>query len=66
MRTFEQYLRDELVRDGYTIDYSVRIRMEGDDVVAYIHPAYKGGDTFDFAIIGNLVLPKWDSKRLKE
>ena len=53
--TLEQYLRDCYTAN--VIDHSVRCRVVGDAVTFYIHPAGKDGDTLDFLVNGNTLLP---------
>lgn len=56
MKTLEQYLRDDIER--HVIDHALRARVnENDEVVFYIHPFGVNGDTLDFKITGNDIVP---------
>ena len=61
--TFEQYLRDNLEKN--VIDFSLRATFDhnGTKIVQfYIHPAYVDGDTVDFCVTGNTLVPvKFDT-----
>lgn len=56
MKTFEQYLADARAND--IIDFRLRTVENGDGGLDfYIHPADKDGDTGDFEVLNNAVIP---------
>lgn len=53
-RTLEQYLKD--AHDAGAIDHSLRVRVGAQgDVLFYIHPSGRDGETLDFVVGGNAV-----------
>lgn len=56
MKTLEQYLRENCDRFG--IDHALRARIiETGECVFYVHPATGPGDTLDFRVEGNSLIP---------
>ncbi len=50
-QNLEEYFRDN---DGkQVIDHAIRARIDGDNVVFYIHPNGVSGETLDFQVHGN-------------
>jgi hypothetical protein len=56
MKTLEQYLRENYEKG--VIDHVIRVTSVGDGGAAiYIHPQDADGDTLDFAVLDNELLP---------
>ncbi|MCG5241386.1 DUF2829 domain-containing protein [Azospirillum doebereinerae] len=56
MKTFEQYLRDASGAD--VIDFRLRATsIAGQPTTFYVHPLGKDGETLDFTVIGNALVP---------
>ena len=57
MKTLEQYFRDALERSNW-VDHAIRCDVKADGSVSfYIHPYGKDGDTLDFRVEGNILIP---------
>lgn len=64
MKTLEQYFRDDIERQA--IDHALRARInEKDEVVFYVHPHGVNGDTLDFKVQGNTLIPL-NKERIEE
>ena len=58
-KTMEQYLRNGLV--SHIIDYEIRVTISNENrITFYIHPKGKDGETLDFEVKGNILLPNKD------
>ena len=56
MKTFEQYFKDNNINGN--IDHSIRATVrESGKVLFYIHPSNISGDTLDFEVEGNNLIP---------
>lgn len=55
MKTLEQYLKDD--HDRGVVDHSIRAHEHEGKVTFYIHPSGKDGDTLDFQVQGNVLIP---------
>jgi hypothetical protein len=51
-KSLEQYFRSDLQR--LVLDHRIRAQLDAKgDVVFYIHPDGRDGDTLDFKVVGN-------------
>jgi len=54
--SLEEYLRENERRG--VIDHSIRAQLRADGTVTfYIHPAFANGETWDYQVQGNTLLP---------
>ena len=61
MKTLYKYLKENLLRtDPHgVIDHAIRADLRDEDVICfYIHPQDRDGETLDFVVEGNLLIPQ--------
>lgn len=57
MKTLYEYLKENIAKG--VIDFSIRAGYNRDgEIELYIHPDSKDGETLDFLVLGNELIPK--------